>query len=127
MGSWHRMWLGTGTGAVITAIADHWSGASWLAFLIGGSALVLASLGHGWARPRWVQWRAQRREPGYVKVVGGFKSDTRTVIRYADGSSDVTVRPPSAGVIIGATTPSMVAHSTSRRPWWKPILRRGRQ
>jgi hypothetical protein len=94
--------LGIGVGAVTTAVVAHWSGGSWLAFMIVGGALIVLALGHGWVRPRLVDWRSRRQEEGYVKIVGGFKSARRRVIRYADGSEEVTTNAQGALVAVAA-------------------------
>src|ERR1019366_5377046 len=102
MGPWHRTYLGIGVGAGITELAAHSSNGTWPWLLVAGGVLIVLTLAHGWVRPRWVDWRARRREAGYVKIVGGFKSDRRRVIRYADGREDVTVYAQGALVATAA-------------------------
>jgi len=80
--------------------------------------LVAVAVGHGWAWPHLRQWHAQRQEPGYVKIVGGFKSNRRRVIRYADGTQDVTAYAEGAFVSVAALGATA---SVTKLPWWRRI------
>src|SRR5271155_5427295 len=90
MGPWHRTILGFSGGAVIAAAVSRWGTEADPWIILGAALLFLGTLAHGW-HPRWEKWRAQRREPGYLKIVGGYKSTERRIIRYADGSQEADV------------------------------------
>ena len=117
MGPWHRTILGFGGGALITAAATHYgNGASlWIALVAG--VIMVMTLAHGWAGPRWVQWRAGRHESGYLKITGGFRSDSRLVIRYKGGRQDTMVIPPTATGIGVAHSPTVTTGLDG--PWIK--------
>jgi hypothetical protein len=122
MGPWHRTISGFSGGALITAASTHWGdeASPWIA--LGAAVLLVATLAHGWAWPRLRQWRAKRREPGYLKIVGGFRTANLLVIKYANGRQDATVFAPSAHVTAWAGGAKVVVDHPSRRKqyreWW---------
>jgi membrane protein YdbS with pleckstrin-like domain len=113
------MYLGVGIGAVITALAAHSGNWTWPWLCIAGGVIILVTLVHGWVLPQWREWRSQRREEGYVKVVGGYKSSSRRVIKYADSTQDVDVYGKGAVTLSPLT---VVATGTVTPPTlWKRI------
>ena len=128
MGPWHRTILGFSGGAVVAAAVSRWGTEADPWIILGACLLFLGTLAHGW-HPRWEKWRAQRREPGYVKIVGGFKSAERRVIRYSDGSQDTDVYPTTAIVAAAAFNPSLTSTAAGivTLPLWDRIKRRLRR
>jgi hypothetical protein len=121
------MLLGIGIGAVITELAAHSSNWTWPWLCIAGGVIVLVTLVHGWVLPRWREWHSRRHEKGYVKIVGGYKSSLRRVIKYADSTQDVD-RYGKAATTVSSTG---IAHGTWTLPperkqpkrWWSRKLR----
>jgi hypothetical protein len=139
MGPWHRTIVGVACGMLITAVATRYSNSSgWL--IVGAIVLLVAVVVHGLAWPRWQLWRAGRREPGYLRIVGGYRTNFRLVIRYKNGRQEATVFPPTAQVTataygaatvagtaygtVGATGPAQPTSWKDWREWWR--LRPGR-
>ena len=110
MGPWHRTIVGVACGMLITAVATRYSNSSG------------------------------RREPGYLRIVGGYRTNFRLVIRYKNGRQEATVFPPTAQVTataygaatvagtaygtVGATGPAQPTSWKDWREWWR--LRPGR-
>jgi hypothetical protein len=124
MGPWHRTFVGVASGMLITAVASRYSDSSgWL--FVCAVVLLVGVLAHGLAWPRWQLWRAGRREPGYLRIVGGYRSDLRLVIRYKNGRQDATVFPPTAQVTgtaygtVGMTGPTSPTSWKDWREWWR--------
>jgi hypothetical protein len=115
MGPWHRTIVGVACGMLISAANNHWGDKSTGWLVVIACVLLVGAYAHGWALPRWRQWRTGRREPGYLRIVGGFRSDTRTVIRYANGRQDTLVIPQTA--VATASAHDVVATGTRTRRW----------
>jgi hypothetical protein len=124
------MIVGFALGSVVTAAATAGgaSAAPWIA--LGALFVVIATVGHGWAWPRLRQWRSRRSEPGYIKVVGGYKTDNRRVIKYSDGTRDEDVRlggaSASSSEPLGTLTSTFTAEAAGTvapSTLWKRVKR----
>ena len=93
---------------MVTAAVSRWGTEADPWIVLGAALLFLGTLAHGW-HPRWKKWRAQRREPGYVRIAGGYKSANGRFIRYADGSQDTDAYPQAAIVATAAATATATA------------------
>jgi hypothetical protein len=115
--------IGVMAAAAVGASADEWghAAAPYLFAVVGVCALWIA-----WDvfRPKWVQWRASRREGGYLKIVGGFKSDRRRIVRYADGSQDTDIYATAAGT---TTLTGIAAGTWSMPSRWDRLKQRLRR
>lgn len=122
MGPWHRTIVDVACGMLITAVATRYSDTSgWLIVVAVG--LIVLTFGHGWLLPHVRQWRAACRSPGYLKIVGGYRTDSQLVIRYRGGKQDVTVFAASANVDVrghgvGVMTQPSPPDWTAWRLWW---------
>jgi hypothetical protein len=115
MGPWYRTILGFSGGALITAIATRYGNGASLWIALGAGVIMVVTLAHGWAWPRWMQRRAGRHESGYLKITGGFRSDNRLVIRYKGGRQDTTLMPSGAPGIGVAHSPPVTTGPDG--PW----------
>ena len=105
---------------MITAAVSRWGteADSWI--ILGAGLLFIGTLLDG-LRPRWREWRARRREDGYIKIVGGYKTVNRREIRYADGTQDVDIQ--AKGAFVATLTPHTAGAEAPPTPptWWKRI------
>jgi hypothetical protein len=126
MGPWRRATLGFSGGALITAVVSRWGtkADSWI--ILGAGLLFIGTLLDG-LRPKVRAWRARRREDGYLKIVGGYKTVNRREIRYADGTQDVDIQGKGAAGI--ALTPHAAGACSMPPPStrWEQIKRRFRR
>jgi hypothetical protein len=76
-------------------------------------------LADGWGRPRWVEWRIAHREKGYLKIISGYRTDTRLVIVYRGGKREEMDRAEGGlgGEFKGDATGTWFL--PKRRRWWQ--------
>jgi hypothetical protein len=107
MGPWHRTFVGTAAGVMTGSFAVE-NGNGSAPWIMGVAAAVLIlTVAHGWGWPRWQQWRAGRKEDGYLKIIGGYRTANRLVIRYKGGRQDAMVMPPVATGVGVAHSPTV--------------------
>ena len=96
----------------------------------GALVAVIATVGHGCMWPQLRQWRERRSEPGYIKVIGGYKTDNRRAIKYSDGPTDEDVylrgTSASSSEALGTLTSTFTAEAAGTvapLTLWKRVKR----